>query len=211
MENPTRLSRSSLRYKPLTKPSDIVKTRSLETSKTTSGECLLSPTAALNRFSDLPQAVVSREKDDFAKADLCYGFRLANIGLLIKPNTHTEVMETLPIFPLPNTSPWSLGLCNLRGNIVPVYDLEVALNLNQVGEKKRYLLVLGKADRAVGQLIRELPQPRIWNQNQIMENQPPLPERLNGFVSNACMIDHQVWMNFDHQGLFQSLLRQHCA
>jgi twitching motility protein PilI len=169
----------------------------------------LSPTAALNRFSDLPHAVVSGEKQDSATVGLCYGFRLANIGLLIEPHTHSEVMEALPIFPLPNTPPWSLGLSNLRGNIVPVYDLEIALNLNQVGEKKRYLLVLGKADQAVGQLIRDLPQPHIWNQNQIMENQPPLPEHLKGFVSNAYIIDHQVWMNFDHQGFFQSLLRQH--
>lgn len=186
-------------------------TRSLETSKNTSSECLLSPTVALNRFSDLPQAIVQGKKEDSAKAGLCYGFRLANVGLLIEPHTHSEVMEALPIFPLPNTPPWSLGLCNLRGNIVPVYDLEIALNLNQVGEKKRYLLVLGKAEQAVGQLIRELPQPQIWNQNQNMENLPPLPERLKGFVSNSYMIDQQVWMDFDHQEFFQSLLRQYRA
>ena len=172
---------------------------------------MLSPTLALKRFTNLPQIVATESRDDLVKTSVRYGFRLANLGLFIAPQTHSEVMEPLPIFALPNTPSWFLGLCNLRGNIVPVYDLEGAFNMHVDNPEKRYLMVLGKAEQSVGQLIRGLPQPQVLDNDQLLANPPPLPERLREFASNAYMIDQQLWVEFDHKGFFETLVGQYSA
>ncbi len=188
-----------------------MKTQPFDTSQTSPGTGLLSPTMALNRFANLPQIVTSESRDDPAATSVRYGFRLANLGLLIAPQTHSEVLEPLAIFPLPNTPSWFLGLCNLRGNIVPVYDLEGVFKMQGDDQEKRYLMVLGKAEQSVGLLIRGLPQPQMLDMDQVMANQPPLPERLREFAANAYMIDQQVWVEFDHKAFFQSLVEQYSA
>ena len=169
---------------------------------------LLSPSKALDRSVDLPRVVVSGSPPDHAAATVSYGFRVATIRLLISVQTHSEVMEPLPIFPLPNTPPWFLGLSNLRGNIVPVYDLEEIFNIHGDDQEKRYLMVLGKSDKAVGQLIRGLPHQLVLKKEQVMTNQPPLPKRLREFASKVYMIDQQAWVEFDHKRFFQTLVRE---
>ena len=172
---------------------------------------LLSPNDALNRYSNLPYLIATKSQNTRAVTKVRYGFRLSNIGLLIAAQTHSEVMDPLPIFPLPNMPSWFLGLVNLRGNIVPVYDLEAAFNLHDDDPEKRYLIVLGKTERTVGLLIRGLPQPQTLEDELLLESQPPLPERLNEFASNAYMIDQRIWVEFNHERLFQSLVEEHNA
>lgn len=43
----------------------------------------------------------------------------------------TEIMEQVPVTPLPNVPDFILGLINLRGSIVPVIDLRILFHLNR--------------------------------------------------------------------------------
>ena len=83
---------------------------------------------------------------------------IADIGFLIAQNTASEIIEGIEVYPLPNSARCMAGLINLRGNVVPVFDLNVVLNTASAGTKKRLLLVLGEAEHAVGIYIEQLPQ-----------------------------------------------------
>jgi twitching motility protein PilI len=190
-----------------------VKTPLPNDGQTPTEERLVSPLSALNRFADLPHiGATSRSRNENSTARVSYGFRLANIGLVISAQTNSEVMELLPIFPLPNTPSWFPGLSNLRGNIVPVYDLEEIFGVREANQEKRYLMVLGKNEHAVGLMLSDLPRPLSLGKEHIMAgHRPPLPNRLREFASNVYMIDQRAWIEFDHKGLFQSLVMEHNA
>lgn len=186
-----------------------MKTPPLDGVQTSTEEGLMSPLAALTRFTDLPHFIASEPLIDNATVRASYGFRLANFGCVISAETDSEVMERLPIFSLPNTPSWFLGLSNLRGTIVPVYDLEGVFDIHDDDQGKRYLLVLGKNEQAVGMMIRGLPQPLMLKEDLVMTDQPPLPNRLHKFATKVYMIDQRPWIEFDYKDLFQTLIVEH--
>ena len=142
-----------------------------------------------------------------SESQIRYGFWVDKLGLLIPPHLPSEVMDEMSIYPLPNTADWFSGLGNLRGNIIPVYDLESLLGFRKDVAEKRYLLVLDKGEKAVGMLTKALPQPHVLDARLIMPNRPPIPQQLEAHVSKAYIIDQKVWLDFDHEGFFSAIAR----
>lgn len=165
----------------------------------------LTPSAALDRFK--PPRGVATGIAPTERRRVRYGFRLGNLGLLINQDTVSEVLEQAPVYPLPNTPVWLAGLVNLRGNLVPVFDVRQLLELTDADRQaKRRLLVLDQAERAVGLLIDTLPQVATFGQP--LNRMPPLPVTLRPHVSKAYAQEDTVWLEFNHQGFFQSLAGQ---
>ncbi|MFO1372410.1 MAG: chemotaxis protein CheW [Candidatus Competibacteraceae bacterium] len=162
----------------------------------------LSPSAALQRFQ--PPAVLSMGSRVTATQaqQTRYGFRVGNLGLLIGPTTMSEVMEPLPVYPIPLTPPWLLGLVNLRGNLVPLFELKQLLELTGEPRGKPMLLVLDRGEYAVGMLIDGLPQ--IPALDRPLSRLPPLPTVLQPHAVRAYIHAGTVWVEFDHQGFFQA-------
>lgn len=162
----------------------------------------LNPSAALNRFKPPPGVTAGIATAERQRAR--YGFRVGGIGLLVSQDTVSEVLEQAPVYPLPNTPPWLLGLVNLRGNLAPVFDVKQFLELEDGAvQEKRRLLILDQGDKAVGVLIDGLPQTAIAS--HALSRLPPLPAALQAHVAKAYVQDDLVWLEFDHQGFFQAL------
>jgi twitching motility protein PilI len=168
----------------------------------------LNPSAALSRFKP-PRGVATGIKT-VGRERVRYGFRVGSIGMLIDQDTVSEIMEQIPIYPLPNTPPWMLGLVNLRGNLAPVFDLKQVLELEdgrQDGRPwERRLLILDRGDKAVGILIDGLPQTAVTS--HALSRLPPLPPVLQTHVAKAYAQADLVWLEFDHQSFFRSLSRR---
>ena len=79
-----------------------------------------------------------------------YGFRIGHIGLLMDPDVKSELVNRIPIAAMPNVAPFLLGLMNVRGNLVPVFDLNRLLELGMSDEKGTLVLIVDKGDRALG-------------------------------------------------------------
>ncbi len=162
----------------------------------------LNPSAALNRFKP-PRGVatgIARAERQRAR----YGFRVGGIGLLVGQDTVSEVLEQTPVYSLPNTPPWMLGLVNLRGNLAPVFDVKLLLELEDgPAQEKRRLLILDQGDKAIGILIDGLPQTALTS--HALSRLPPLPTALRTHVTRAYAQDGVVWLEFDHQGFFRAL------
>ncbi len=175
----------------------------METGQSEAQERWLSPSAALNRFNQRHVAHAGATLE--AEEQVSYGFRVGDIGLLISTSTTSEVFEPLPISALPDTADWFVGLCNLRGNIVPVYEIETLFHTQKNSDDVRKLLVLGKNDFALGILITGLPQALLFNDTHIMAELPPIPGRLSEYVPRAYVKDERVWLEFDHDRFFYAI------
>ena len=79
-----------------------------------------------------------------------YGFWIGDFGLLIDQDTTSEVLERWVIYPLPNVPAWFFGLINLRGNLVPIFDVKQFLQLEEGTREKRWLLILDQGEGTVG-------------------------------------------------------------
>ncbi|WP_062152458.1 chemotaxis protein CheW [Beggiatoa leptomitoformis] len=133
------------------------------------------------------------------------GFHVGNIGLLIAQNATSELIEVSSICPIPNTASWLLGLINLRGNLVPIFDLNLLLGLENRVSKKNMLLILGRGETAGAIILDKLPQHVTFVNSDKLDSLPPLPAVLKPFATNGYEKNGEVWFNFDHQGFFESL------
>jgi len=169
----------------------------------------LSPSAALNRF-DPPEGTSIGARPPAAMQHTRFGYRVDQFRLLIKPNTRSEVITQTPIYPIPNMPVWFLGVMNLRGNLLPVFDLHQLLETDDSGwdkRDKRVVLILDQGSGMLGIFIDGLPQSVALNRT--LRNIPPLHDVLQEHVSTAYTEDDgAIWLDFDHQSFFTTLGRQ---
>jgi twitching motility protein PilI len=162
------------------------------------------PGAALAQFEPPEGAhmVVSSEaqKEKFAR----YGFRVGELGLLINPNTGSEVLAMPQIATLPGAPPGFVGLINLRGNLVPLYELRVLLGIapRATGVATR-VQVFGQDAQAVGIIIDDYPV--VLADLSPLPNFPPLPDALEKHVPAAYVQDDNIWLEFDHGTFFEEI------
>ncbi len=162
----------------------------------------LPPSVALQRFAppgDLlwtdVAPVVERKR---------YGYRVGALNLLIKADIGSEVIRPQHLAPLPGAAAFLLGLINLRGNLVPVFDLCLALSgrRSEITSGKLFL-ILDKGDNAVGMLIDSYPQP--LTELRTISQMPQLPVTLEAHVPAAYVKDERVWLDFNHESFFEKL------
>jgi len=174
------------------------------TEQASNSDSWLSPTAALNRplnvQTDEQTAVVIQ-----TQTIRRLGFLVGHLKLLIASQTTSELTDMVPICSIPNTASWLLGLINLRGNLVPVFDLKMLLQLESQAVKKRMLLILGQGEQAGAIIIDGLPTHIMLTAADKLESLPPLPAALKPFVPSGFEKQGDIWFNFDHLGFFQSL------
>ncbi len=167
---------------------------------------LMLPSQALNRRFELSEAGVEPNRSTATvqpKTFTSHAFSIGNIGLLIPRAVMSEVSEDLSLCRLPNTPAWLPGMANLRGNIVPVFDLYDLMDIHREATHDRKVLIIGIKEEAVGLLIDELPtRVTLTTQDRLAEN-PPLPGALQPFV-RACYLTDQIWVDWDVDGFFSS-------
>jgi len=164
----------------------------------------LSPHEALNRqFSrqagEMTRAVAQIE---FTRR---LGFRIGNIGLLITEHSTSELSDMLAICSVPNTATWLVGIINLRGNLVPVFDLNGLLRIAQGSERTKMLLILGEGESAGAIIIYDYPRHVTLTGEDKLETLPPLPDILSPFATAGYEKEGQLWFNFDHLSFFQAI------
>jgi twitching motility protein PilI len=161
----------------------------------------LLPGAALDRFEPPANMVLvaSTEKEPDR-----YGFKIGELGLLIQMGSGSEVMQMPTIWSLPGAPPWLLGLINLRGNLVPIYDLRQVLSLGQrTAELKPLVLIFDQGEKAVGVVIDDYPKP-LTELSQL-PHLPKLPTSLSGHVRKGYVKDKMIWLEFDQHSFFEQL------
>lgn len=142
------------------------------------------------------------------------GFMLGDVGVMVSYEDGSELTDVPQLYYLPNSPAWFLGMANLHGNMVPVFDLAAYLgveqnetetpNKKQNIDNKRMLLVLAHGADAAGVVVHGIPQRLYVMQEQAMAPDVA-PNLLLPHVSNAYFIDNQVWFDLEVDSLLAAL------
>jgi twitching motility protein PilI len=159
----------------------------------------LNPSEALTRF--VPSETLE-ERNIRAMTPLRFGARLGDIGLLVPPGMLSEVVEDAKIYPLPTAPQWFQGLINLRGSLVPVFNLKCLFQMDAQDTETTNLLVLNSEEEAVGFLIDGLPV--TLDARQRLEQVPLLPPVLREHAQAVFAQDGGIWVEVDFDGFFRT-------
>ncbi len=76
--------------------------------------------------------------------------------------TASELVEMPTVYPLPRMPANLLGLVNLHGRIVPLFDLATLFETTHLPREKRMVLVIGHGNDAAGIVIDGLPRRMVF-------------------------------------------------
>ena len=168
-------------------------------------EVWLEPEEALTRFKRPDLASLDFENVTQKTSQSRYGFKVGDIGFLIPRKTMSEVMKSFKVFPVPNTQLWFQGLTNLRGNLVPVFDLALLLGITDTPTTSNNLLILEKGAESIGVLIDSMPRSQDISSYHPLQKSPQLPAALNEYITEVYTFKDFLWVSIDHKEFFKSV------
>jgi len=132
-------------------------------------------------------------------------FRIGHMRLLAPFATASELVEMPNVYPLPRMPANLLGLVNLHGRIVPLFDLAPLFDTQHLPREKRMLLVIGHGDAAAGIVIDGLPRRMVFQpENEI------LPPALSAAAATAVVATYlqgsDAWFEFNFAQLLDQLV-----
>lgn len=169
-------------------------------------DTMLSPEEALNRFEKPDTALLGLDITSHDYIQPRYGFKIQSIGLLISPIALCEVKKNFVVYPVPKTKRWFQGLVNVRGNLIPVYDLSTMLGTTDVPTQHENLLIIDKGPDSVGILIDDIPQQCNTKDWVELSNVPELPTGLSECIDVAYTHEDMIWLEFDHKKFFSAMM-----
>ncbi len=175
----------------------------LSVKDSVSGGGQFSPSSVLKRETSAVNSMIDNHElvDD---ARIRYGFKIAGMGLLVDSDEVAEVVPRPNLARIPRTPAWFSGLSNLRGTLIPMFDLKLLMGLDDKGRgKEKFSLIIGQGDKAMGFFIEQYPI-GLENMEAVAE-QPPLPMLLLPFVGQAYFTNESIYVELDYSHFFSSL------
>ena len=132
-------------------------------------------------------------------------FRIGHMRMLAPFATASELVEMPNVYPLPRMPANLLGLVNLHGRIVPLFDLAALFETQHMPREKRMLLVIGHGNEAAGIVIDGLPRRMAFApESRIVP--PALPAGAASAVSAAYLEGSNAWFEFDYSQLLDLIV-----
>jgi twitching motility protein PilI len=141
-----------------------------------------------------------------AQEEVRYGYKVADVGFLVGRQILCEVIPPPSVARIPHTPHWLSGVTNLRGSLVPVFDLRPLLSLPSPASSDAVVIVLDRGEHAVAVVVAG--QPRALTGLSALSQLPPLPEALRNHVTSGFAAQGSTWLELDHRAFFAGL-RQH--
>ena len=136
-------------------------------------------------------------------AETYFAFPIGSYHFVVNANCFCEVFVDVAVAALPN-SPYCLrGLCNLRGLLLPVYQLHGFLAAVPV--KKTAVFCVGKGEKAVGLLIDALPTSMAFRRSD-QTNDTTAINLLDEISKAQFFLAGKTWHVLDGQQLGEQLL-----
>ncbi|MBL8299316.1 MAG: chemotaxis protein CheW [Rhodanobacteraceae bacterium] len=116
------------------------------------------------------------------------------IGLALPPQCQTEMVHGVSLCPIPNAPRWFVGMLNLRGNLIPVFDVMASLLTNAPLAVQRAVLVIGTGDSAFAILIPSEPELVFLSTREAVPENTPAEVRVH--TQGAYRVDQALWLEF---------------
>jgi twitching motility protein PilI len=132
-------------------------------------------------------------------------FRIGHMRLLAPFATASELVEMPNVYPLPRMPANLLGLVNLHGHIVPLFDLAPLFETQHLPREKRMLLVIGHGDAAAGIVIDGLPRRMVFQPESAI-----VPPQLSAAAATAVVATYangqDAWFELNYAQLLDQLV-----
>lgn len=132
-----------------------------------------------------------------------YGFTAGGLNFIAPLNVYCELLTDCRIEPVPNAPKHFLGLTNVRGNLIPIYQLEPLLEVKPLSRK--YAFVIGKLDHAGAIIIDGKPKPFDFRDFESNTQPNNIPTFLQSCIRDYYSLEDQAWQLIDHAVLFNQL------
>lgn len=137
----------------------------------------------------------------------CYGFKVAGWQFLVEQGWLAEYVANPVATPLPNAPAICLGMVNIRGNIVPLYNIATllptsSLSIPEPSSPQGLLLTKGK-DNVM--LVID-GKPVGLERQQLHETAPLLAQTSITWLQTALAGPDGVWHQVDLERLFSALV-----
>ncbi|HWI84176.1 chemotaxis protein CheW [Ramlibacter sp.] len=169
---------------------------------------LLAPTQALLRgfvFEAAPASAAAAGPDAAERGPLLReGFRIGDLHLMIRYEDGSELTDLPPVYRLPRAPAWFLGMANLHGALVPVFDPAGLFGVAHDAAAKPMLLVLGHGDERAGVVIDGLPVRLRVAADDLVEN-AALPARLAACGNGSWRSGGADWLDLQVPALLSQL------
>jgi twitching motility protein PilI len=132
------------------------------------------------------------------------GFRIGELALMVRYEDGSELTEMPELHRLPKVPGWFMGIANLHGMLVPVFDLGAWAGVAPGPQARKMLLVLAHGADAAGIVIDGLPQRLRWAPEQ-KADAATAPARLAPFIHGAALIEDVLWFDIDRAALLQAI------
>jgi chemotaxis signal transduction protein len=147
-------------------------------------------------------SAASRDRDAVQRE----GFRVGALNLMVRYEDGSELAEMPPVCRLPNAPDWFLGMTNLHGALVPVFDPAARWGTVHDGAARNMLLVLGHGEQRAGVVIDGLPTRLKPTAGDRLQDAPE-PSVLAGCVAATHRIEGKDWMDLNCAALLERLQR----
>ena len=166
---------------------------------------VLAPVAALTRCRPDISGLSNRseERNEYIRQ----GVKVGATGIFLPYLEKVEIIEFESLCPIPNTPMWFMGMINNRGNILPIFDLKLFMEM-EMEVSSRWLMILGSGGRAAGLCIDTLPA-AIENPQQVdiarIDAQTSIPIALRPYLAGSFLHNGALWMDLTYDKLFLDL------
>jgi len=164
-------------------------------------------TAGLDHFDPFQGFI-----DDDKALNLRYGFRIGNLNFLVNQFSMCEVVKKPVIYSIPNTPSWIQGLINLRGILVPVFNIKKHLGQEtEDNNKNETLIVLDKGERAFATFIETLPDSMNLDDADFSQTSIPddISETLKRHVIEANEFKEEIWLEINYDALIKEMTKDY--
>jgi twitching motility protein PilI len=174
----------------------------------------LNPVAILREIEDCCRGceVGLPRKADVSNNWAGIAFRLGSVNLLAQMDDVVEVLEFPEFSIVPLTQPWVRGIANIRGNLLPILDLNAYLGneMPRVTNKTR-VLVIDFNGVYSGLVVDEVLGLKNFMDEEMITGDAGVDEKFRPYINSTFRHGGQVWGVFSLQSLAESPLYMQAA
>lgn len=134
-----------------------------------------------------------------------YGFKINTLCLTYPPLIASEVIKVMRVCHIPHSPHWVHGVINVRGHLIPAFDLHTLLYNQQA--TGHLFLVLGQGSTAAAICINDFPVllSQAQEVSSININKLSCPPMMKDYIKTYFQTETQTWLEIDMIAFFSSL------
>jgi len=133
------------------------------------------------------------------------GFRLGKLHLVAPLGEIAEIMTPLSLSKVPRTKSWVCGIANVRGNLMPIMDLQAYLHDRPASLNRRSrILVVNHNGVYSGLVVDAVLGLRYFRDEQRCEELPGDDECSHEYMTHGFKVDGEHWGVFSMHALAET-------